>query len=163
MHCTPTSKSLLECSSDRNTIIGNESSWQMGVAMMQNRSQKHTYTYIITIYIIITSYIIIYINKIAIYKYLYNYIYTTYMYPWTMEHCTTAGVVVQTMKSIWHANCASAHLGTVVVASRQSICEIINSWTLLLATTSPKTSMTKEHPPSGDVFPIEHGDFPMSC
>ena len=27
----------------------------------------------------------------------------------------------------------------------------------------PKTNMTMEHPPFEDVFPIEHGDFPMSC
>ena len=27
----------------------------------------------------------------------------------------------------------------------------------------PKTNMTMEDPPFEDVFPIEHGDFPMSC
>ena len=27
----------------------------------------------------------------------------------------------------------------------------------------PKTNMTMETPPFEDVFPIEHGDFPMSC
>jgi len=26
----------------------------------------------------------------------------------------------------------------------------------------PKTNMTIKHPPFGDVFPIENGDFPMS-
>ena len=26
-----------------------------------------------------------------------------------------------------------------------------------------KTNMTMEHPPFEDVFPIENGDFPMSC
>ena len=26
-----------------------------------------------------------------------------------------------------------------------------------------KTNMTMEIPPFEDVFPIEHGDFPMSC
>ena len=27
----------------------------------------------------------------------------------------------------------------------------------------PKTNMTMQNPPFEDVFPIEHGDFPMSC
>ena len=27
----------------------------------------------------------------------------------------------------------------------------------------PKTNMTMENPPVEDVFPIENGDFPMSC
>ena len=27
----------------------------------------------------------------------------------------------------------------------------------------PKINMTMENPPFEDVFPIEHGDFPMSC
>ena len=30
-------------------------------------------------------------------------------------------------------------------------------------TTPPKTNMTMETPPFEDVFPIENGDFPMSC
>ena len=30
-------------------------------------------------------------------------------------------------------------------------------------TIPPKTNMTMEHPPFEDVFPIENGDFPMSC
>ena len=29
--------------------------------------------------------------------------------------------------------------------------------------TPPKTNMLTENPPFEDVFPIEHGDFPMSC
>ena len=29
--------------------------------------------------------------------------------------------------------------------------------------TPPKTNMTMGNPPSEDVFPIEIGDFPMSC
>ncbi len=29
--------------------------------------------------------------------------------------------------------------------------------------TPPKTDMTMENPPFEDVFPIEHGEFPMSC
>ena len=28
--------------------------------------------------------------------------------------------------------------------------------------TIPETNMTMENPPVEDVFPIEHGDFPMS-
>ena len=29
--------------------------------------------------------------------------------------------------------------------------------------TPPKTNMTMENPPVEDMFPIENGDFPMSC
>ena len=29
--------------------------------------------------------------------------------------------------------------------------------------TTLKTNMTMENPPFEDVFPVEHGDFPMSC
>ena len=29
--------------------------------------------------------------------------------------------------------------------------------------TLPKTNMTLENPPFEDVFPIENGEFPMSC
>ena len=29
--------------------------------------------------------------------------------------------------------------------------------------TPPKTNMTMENPPFEDAFPIENGDFPMSC
>ena len=29
--------------------------------------------------------------------------------------------------------------------------------------TLAKTHMTLENPPFEDVFPIDHGDFPMSC
>ena len=36
---------------------------------------------------------------------------------------------------------------------------IRNGWTC----TSPKSNMTMEHPPFEAVFPIENGDFPMSC
>ena len=32
-----------------------------------------------------------------------------------------------------------------------------------LGYTPPKTNMAMEHPPFEDVFPIENGDFPMSC
>ena len=31
------------------------------------------------------------------------------------------------------------------------------------ALTLQKTNMTMENPPFEDVFPIENGDFPMSC
>ena len=35
--------------------------------------------------------------------------------------------------------------------------------TYLYIYTPPKTNMTMENPPFEDVFPIDNGDFPMSC
>ena len=35
--------------------------------------------------------------------------------------------------------------------------------TFVYLPTPPKTNMTMENPPFEDEFPIEHGDFPMSC
>ena len=40
-------------------------------------------------------------------------------------------------------------------------------WSMLIFaghdTPPPKSNMTMENPPFEDVFPIENGDFPMSC
>ncbi len=38
-----------------------------------------------------------------------------------------------------------------------------SGWTEQRPVTPPKTNMTMENPPFEDVFPIETGDFPMSC
>ena len=53
------------------------------------------------------------------------------------------------------------HKPRLRISFKQSTCQ---DKVLLIKCVSPKkTNMTMEHPPFQDVFPIENGDFPMSC
>ena len=50
----------------------------------------------------------------------------------------------------------------VAVVRELTLCQW-PTFRLLGKSTPPKADMTMEHPPFEDGFPIEHGDFLMSC